>query len=34
MINLLRSLAPISDAGWERLGREARERLAPRGCFR
>lgn len=29
MNHLLRSLAPISDAGWELLDREARERLAP-----
>jgi uncharacterized linocin/CFP29 family protein len=29
MNHLLRSLAPISDAGWALLDREARERLAP-----
>jgi uncharacterized linocin/CFP29 family protein len=29
MNHLLRSLAPISDAGWELLDREARERLRP-----
>jgi uncharacterized linocin/CFP29 family protein len=29
MDHLLRSLAPISDAGWELLDREARERLTP-----
>jgi uncharacterized linocin/CFP29 family protein len=29
MNHLLRSLAPISDAGWELLDREARECLAP-----
>jgi uncharacterized linocin/CFP29 family protein len=29
MNHLLRSLAPISDAGWELLDREARERLCP-----
>jgi uncharacterized linocin/CFP29 family protein len=29
MNHLLRSLAPISDAGWELIDREARERLAP-----
>jgi uncharacterized linocin/CFP29 family protein len=29
MNHLLRSLAPISDAGWELLDREARERLGP-----
>jgi uncharacterized linocin/CFP29 family protein len=29
MDHLLRSLAPISDAGWELLDREARERLMP-----
>ena len=29
MDHLLRSIAPISDAGWELLDREARERLTP-----
>ena len=29
MDHLLRSLAPVSDAGWELLDREARERLSP-----
>jgi uncharacterized linocin/CFP29 family protein len=29
MNHLLRSLAPISDAGWQLLDREARDRLAP-----
>jgi uncharacterized linocin/CFP29 family protein len=29
MNHLLRSLAPISDAGWELLDREARDRLGP-----
>jgi uncharacterized linocin/CFP29 family protein len=29
MDHLLRSLAPVSDAGWELLDREARERLTP-----
>ena len=29
MNHLLRELAPISEAGWEQLDQEARERLTP-----